>query len=91
MTHGRWIYPNGAYYEGGFANNKPNGEGKWVFKNGNELKGFYEQHKKAGEEGEEPPAEEGEEGGEPKPKFTLAWRSHTNIVESAFNVNSVEQ
>lgn len=43
ITQGKWIYPNGMYYEGGFANNKPKGEGKWVFKNGNVLSGEYEQ------------------------------------------------
>mgnify|MGYP006109477875 CR=1 FL=1 len=25
ITTGRWIYPNGMYYEGGFKNNKPDG------------------------------------------------------------------
>ena len=54
--------------------------------------GVYDQVKKAPVEGEEPPPEEGgEEGGAPKPKFTLAWSSHTHIVKSANLVNSVEQ
>ena len=92
ITHGKWIYPNGTFYEGGFANNKPSGKGKWVFKNGNELEGLYEQKKKEGEDAEDPPAEEGaEEGAEPKPKFTLHWHSNTHIAESAHMVNSVEQ
>jgi hypothetical protein len=25
MVTGRWILPNGTFYEGNFANNKPNG------------------------------------------------------------------
>lgn len=40
---GRWILPNGNYYEGNFANNKPNGSGKWYFKTGNELTGNFKQ------------------------------------------------
>ena len=92
ISKGRWIYPNGMYYEGGFENNKPKGEGKWVFKNGNVLDGEYEQKEKVLGEDEEPPAEEeGEEGAVKKPKFTLTWHSHSNITESAHHVNSVEQ
>ena len=43
ITKGKWIYPNGMYYEGSFENNKPNGDGKWYFKNGNVLTGVYTQ------------------------------------------------
>ncbi len=91
ITKGKWIYPNGMFYEGGFENNKPKGEGKWVFKNGNVLVGEYEQKEKVLAEGEEeePPAEE-EENAVKKPKFTLNWLSHSNITESAHKVNSVE-
>ena len=80
------------YYEGQFANNKPNGKGKWVFKNGNTLDGVYEQKKKSEEEEEEEPepAEDGEEV-IPKPKFNLIWHSDTGIAEAAHLVNSVEQ
>jgi radial spoke head protein 1 len=88
ITQGKWIYPNGMYYEGGFSNNKPKGDGKWVFKNGNVLSGMYEQK-------ELPPPEDGEgegEGGDVvKAKYSLEWNSHTNITESAHKVNSVEQ
>ena len=90
IISGRWIYPNGVYYEGTFENNKPSGKGKWVFKNGNVLDGNYEQKKK-GEDEEEQQEEELEEGQAPKPKFTLLWHSDTNIAESAHLVNSVEQ
>ena len=27
MSDGKWIYPNGMYYEGQFENNKPKGQG----------------------------------------------------------------
>lgn len=40
---GRWVYPNGTYFEGQFQNNKPKGGGEWVFSNGNSEKGWYEQ------------------------------------------------
>ena len=66
ITSGKWIYPNGMYYEGKFENNKPKGEGKWRFKNGNVLAGDYEQKKKELGEDEEPPAEE-EDGTARKP------------------------
>ena len=91
IAKGKWIYPNGMFYEGGFENNKPKGEGKWVFKNGNVLVGEYEQKEKVLAEGEEeePPAED-DENAVKKPKFTLNWLSHSNITESAHKVNSVE-
>merc|ERR1712167_337287 len=86
ITQGRWIYPNGMYYEGGFQNNKPDGEGKWVFKNGNILGGEYKQKEVVVEDdgGDD-------EGGAKKPKYELMWNSHTNIADSAHKVNSVEQ
>jgi len=95
VSTGRWVYPNGTYFEGNFENNKPKGTGVWHFKNGNVLDGEYE-HRPKGEdeeEEEEPPEEEGEEGEEraPKPKFDLVWHSQTNIAQSAAFVNSVEQ
>ena len=89
ITKGKWIYPNGMYYVGQFENNKPKGEGQWVFKNGNTLTGEYEQKQKQAAEDEEEPAEE-EEGAVKKPKFNLEWHSHTNIVDAAHKVNSVE-
>ena len=52
IKSGRWIYPNGFYYEGTFVNNKPSGQ---------VVKGSYEQKKKEIEE-DAPPEDEGEEG-----------------------------
>ena len=89
ISKGRWIYPNGMYYEGGFENNKPKGEGKWVFKNGNVLDGEYEQKEKPKDDEAEPV--ELEEGQVEKPQYLLEWHSHSNITESAHHVNSVEQ
>lgn len=90
ITKGKWIYPNGMFYEGNFENNKPKGKGQWVFKNGNLLQGEYEQKEKAPGDDEEPVEEDGEEGVK-KPKFNLMWHSYTNIADAAHKVNSVEQ
>lgn len=45
IVRGRWILPNGTYYEGEFSDNKPNKQGTWYFKDGNQLKGTYTQTK----------------------------------------------
>ena len=29
IAQGRWIFPNGTYYEGEFENNKPTKNGTW--------------------------------------------------------------
>ena len=42
LTSGKWVYPNGLYFEGDFENNKPKGAGVWYFKNGNTLHGTFE-------------------------------------------------
>ena len=42
MKRGRWVYPNGFYYEGEFVNNKPNGQGAWYCKDGNVVRGCFE-------------------------------------------------
>lgn len=94
ITTGQWIYPNGLYFQGSFANNKPVGEGTWFFKNGNTLQGSFEQKPKVKGEDEPPSEEETNEAGEPaekKAKFDLVWNSRTNIAASAHQVNSVEQ
>ena len=43
MVKGKWIYPNGSFFEGGFDNNKPKGAGAWQFDNGNKVEGTYKQ------------------------------------------------
>jgi radial spoke head protein 1 len=93
MKTGRWIYPNGTYYEGEFVGNKPNGSGTWYFKNGNEMHGSYEQKAKGEGEEEEPEEEPEEEGGEvvKKNKVQLIWHAKTEIAAAAHHVNSVQQ
>ena len=35
LVSGKWLYPNGSYFEGSFGFNKPKGAGVWHFANGN--------------------------------------------------------
>jgi hypothetical protein len=74
MVRGRWIYPNGLYYEGEFIKNKPNGNGVWYCKNGNVVNGEFEQKKKEVDE-DAPPEEEEEGSSAPKSNITLVWTS----------------
>jgi len=93
MKTGRWIYPNGTYFEGNFTQNKPQGEGTWYFKNGNVMNGSYEHKKKeVGEDDEpEPELEEGQEESQvPKSNIDLVWHAKTDIASSAHMVNSVQ-
>jgi hypothetical protein len=41
IKSGKWIFPNGIYFEGNFEKNKPKGEGVWHFTNGNAIKGEF--------------------------------------------------
>ena len=43
IVNGKWMYPNGTYFEGNFDNNMPKGVGKWHFENGNSVEGLYTQ------------------------------------------------
>ena len=72
MKSGQWIYPNGLYWKGNFANNMPMGVGTWIFKNGNTLEGEFSQAPPSNENEEEAAAEE-EEGELKKVKNDLVW------------------
>lgn len=41
ILSGKWIFPDGTYYEGIFEKNLPKNTGVWNFKNGNTTKGDY--------------------------------------------------
>ncbi len=82
IEKGKWVYPNGMYYEGGFQNNKPNGEGEWHFPNGNICKGSHSQAAKQADDEEEV------EEGEGKDEILINWQSDTHIAESAEGVGS---
>jgi radial spoke head protein 1 len=43
LIRGKWVFPNGNFYEGEFENNRPAGHGQWHFKNGNVVEGSYHQ------------------------------------------------
>jgi len=67
LVSGKWIYPNGSYFEGKFNQNKPKGAGKWVFANGNVVEGEYTQTKRADVEGME---------------VKLSWKTTSDITKS---------
>lgn len=68
LVSGKWIYPNGSYFEGKFNQNKPKGAGKWVFANGNVVEGEYTQTKRADVEGME---------------VKLSWKTTSDITKSS--------
>lgn len=41
IEKGKWIFPNGTYFEGNFEKNKPKGSGVWHFANGNRVDGEF--------------------------------------------------
>jgi hypothetical protein len=43
LSEGKWIFPNGIFWEGKFKNNKPLDVGTWHFQNGNTVKGEFKQ------------------------------------------------
>ena len=53
ITKGKWIYPNGSFFEGNFGFNQPKGVGTWNFANGNKVQGSYGQSKRADVDGDE--------------------------------------
>jgi len=87
FVKGRWILPNGVYYEGEFTNNKPNAHGTWYFGTGNKADGTYTQKKNEDDdEADAPPADDEEEEDqptEPKIKVKLEWKSRLHLVDSA--------
>jgi len=49
MTQGKWILPDGSYYQGRWQGNQPNGSGSFFFPNGNCQKGEYRLEDQNGE------------------------------------------
>ena len=64
FMEGKWIFPNGTYFQGKYDNNRPKGKGTWHFKNGNEVEGDYSQMTKVDPDPAVPD------------KLTLIWNSH---------------
>ena len=80
IVEGRWVIPNGNYFEGDFAKNQPNGKGKWIFRDGNILEGEFAQTEEEKETAE----------GDRKMEIKLTWKSAANIVESSDHINTCE-
>ena len=51
MVRGKWLYPNGSFFEGNFGFNQPKGAGSWNFANKNRVEGTYTQIKRADVDG----------------------------------------
>eukprot|EP00831_Metopus_contortus_P013279 TRINITY_DN1537_c0_g1_i7.p1 TRINITY_DN1537_c0_g1~~TRINITY_DN1537_c0_g1_i7.p1 ORF type:complete len:216 (+),score=41.98 TRINITY_DN1537_c0_g1_i7:183-830(+) len=68
LVEGKWIFPNGTFFEGSFERNKPKGKGKWNFKNGDIVGGNYSQ------------IIEGEDA-EGQKLVKLGWKTTTEISE----------
>ena len=66
LVSGKWLYPNGSYFEGSFGFNKPKGAGVWHFANGNKVEGVYTQTKRADVDGDE---------------IKLSWRTTGDITK----------
>lgn len=76
IKSGKWIFPNGIYWEGEFDNNKPKGEGFWHFSDTNVVKGVFEQI-------EDEEAEADEDGNKPK---KVNWKTSASFYnEEAFD------
>lgn len=43
IVEGKWIFPNGIYWEGKFKGNKPTDIGTWFFPSTNTVKGEFKQ------------------------------------------------
>ena len=67
LVKGKWIYPNGSYFEGKFNQNKPKGAGQWHFANKNVVCGEYTQTKRADVEGDE---------------VKLSWKTTSDITKA---------
>ena len=87
VTHGRWIFANGTYFEGLFENNYPKGEGVWHFTNGNTVKGSFGQEMK-----DNPNPEENAEEGEDNSQITVInWVTDPQITDPTRDLYKVEE
>lgn len=86
VNQGKWVYPNGMFYEGPFENNKPSGDGEWNFPyNNNSCKGTHSQKKLEDEEEPDPDLPP------PKARFDITWTSKLDIAESSQGINAIER
>ena len=81
FAKGKWVFPNGTSFDGEFSKNQPKGKGRWAFKKGNTVNGEYS-HAATEEENAE---------GDKKMKIKVNWKTDSEIVKAAENVNSNEE
>ena len=87
IIKGKWIFPNGVYFEGPFVNNFPKGEGIWHFTNGNTVKGSFGQELK-----DNPNPEENAEEGEDNSQITVInWTTDPQISDPTRELYKVEE
>ena len=87
ILKGKWIFPNGTYFEGPFVNNFPKGEGVWHFTNGNTVKGSFGQEMK-----DNPNPEENAEEGEDNSQITVInWVTDPQITDPTRDLYKVEE
>ena len=87
ILKGKWIFPNGTYFEGPFVNNFPKGEGIWHFTNGNVVKGSFSQELK-----DNPNPEENAEEGEDNSQITVInWVTNPEISDPTRELYKVEE
>ena len=87
ILKGKWIFPNGTYFEGPFVNNFPKGEGVWHFTNGNTVKGSFGQELK-----DNPNPEENAEEGEDNSQITVInWVTDPQITDPTRDLYKVEE
>ena len=87
IIKGKWIFPNGVYFEGPFVNNFPKGEGIWHFTNGNTVKGSFGQELK-----DNPNPEENAEEGEDNSQITVInWTTNPEISDPTRELYKVEE
>ena len=87
ILKGKWIFPNGTYFEGPFVNNFPKGEGVWHFTNGNTVKGSFGQEQK-----DNPNPEENAEEGEDNSQITVInWTTNPEITDPTRELYKVEE
>ena len=53
IVSGKWVYPNGTFFEGTFDYNQPKGKGKRHLANGNVVQSCYNQTKRVDVAGDE--------------------------------------
>eukprot|EP00831_Metopus_contortus_P028637 TRINITY_DN2373_c0_g1_i13.p1 TRINITY_DN2373_c0_g1~~TRINITY_DN2373_c0_g1_i13.p1 ORF type:complete len:169 (+),score=22.71 TRINITY_DN2373_c0_g1_i13:195-701(+) len=80
FVKGKWVLPNGTFYEGDFDKNQPKGQGKWFFTNSNVVVGDYSQTLE----------EKETDTGDKKIEVKLGWKTKAEIVEGAEKVNTME-